>query len=501
MKIIYNICGKISILFYLVFLYQVWQLCQYGGVRSHLPLLLISGLGFLISLIFLLISRRKKPKDVSGSKMKKRVFWIELILILIASIYFGGRIVYSAIPYHGALSWKIDELMREKTIDFDHNNFFEDGAEGILTDLDKALSLPEELYIVNEFEMTFDETGVIQTLYTFIYGRDKKGKTKTYLVDYDAKKADKITVWTDGEANPSYDEDMRFEPMIRILQKADCRQQVEAWSKNQEAKSYKILYYGRRSFSQDEGLKRLPGDVDGDGIDKGIQNFEQLLRGGEVVGFEVSLHIPSAENVIPVRYIMEPEYISQEELNKKQEAGQVDEAKDTESWTMDNSNGSMYFFLNENTGWRLRVADAALGSRYYEMEKTVDGAATWGKINTDPFLGNIGVTEGLIFFDENFGFAGLTGASQSASQLYVTRDGGITFSQVQLPMDTVIELPSHAKEYNFTVADYDYVGMPEKEGNKFTIQVLSEAGENEGIVFESNDGETWVYAGVSVMVP
>ncbi len=45
--------------------------------------------------------------------------------------------------------------------------------------------------------------------------------------------------------------------------------------------------------------------MDGDGADKGIRDFNQLLYGGEVAGFEVSLHIPNADDVIPVRYIMD----------------------------------------------------------------------------------------------------------------------------------------------------------------------------------------------------
>ena len=38
---------------------------------------------------------------------------------------------------------------------------------------------------------------------------------------------------------------------------------------------------------------------------------------------------------------------------------QVEDAKDTESWTVDQSDGTMYFFLDENNGWRLVITDAA----------------------------------------------------------------------------------------------------------------------------------------------
>lgn len=55
--------------------------------------------------------------------------------------------------------------------------------------------------------MTYDETGVIQTIDTFLYGKDENGDEKTYLIAYDKNRDEKITVWTDGEANADYDSD------------------------------------------------------------------------------------------------------------------------------------------------------------------------------------------------------------------------------------------------------------------------------------------------------
>ena len=74
--------------------------------------------------------------------------------------------------------------------------FFEDGIEGILTDLEEKLeNVPENLYVVNGFKMSFNETGKVQTLDTFLYGKNKKGTEKTYLITYDRKKDEKIIVW------------------------------------------------------------------------------------------------------------------------------------------------------------------------------------------------------------------------------------------------------------------------------------------------------------------
>lgn len=366
---------------------------------------------------------------------------------MLGTIYFGGRIIYSAIPYNGHLSWKLDELWKKREVDFVHDNFFEDGIEGILTDLEEKLEMPKNLYVVNGFKMSFNETGKVQTLDTFLYGKNKKGTEKTYLITYDRKINEKIIVWVNGEANADYNADMRFEPMLRILEKADSENQVKMWSSILENETYELVYYGRRSFGVMDGLRYLPGDADGDGVDQGSENFTQLFNGGEIVGFEVSLHMPAVKDITPVRYMMEPEYISQEVLDKEQ----MDEVKDVESWTVDQTDGSMYFFLDDKIGWRLVVADAAAGSRFYQLEKTADGGDTWEMANQNPFGGNLGVTEGLEFFDKNFGFAGLTGASQSHSSLYVTRDGGTTFTELQLPLETVTELPPLAKELNFTI--------------------------------------------------
>ena len=90
----------------------------------------------------------------------------------------------------------------------------------------------------------------------------------------------------------------------------------------------------------------------------------------------------------------------------------------------------MYFFLDEQKGWRLVIADAAAGSRYYKMERSTDGGVTWSALNDDPFIGAMGVTEGMMFFDENVGIIGLTGASGSASSLYLTRVGGVNFEEI-----------------------------------------------------------------------
>lgn len=96
---------------------------------------------------------------------------------------------------------------------------------------------------------------------------------------------------------------------------------------------------------------------------------------------------------------MEPEVIPLETIIDRENEQTIDDAKETESWYVDNSDGSVYYWLSENKeiGWRLVVTDAAAGSRYYELEKSSDGGETWNVINANPFNNNIGVALGIEF--------------------------------------------------------------------------------------------------------
>lgn len=511
-----QIFQTIGLLFYLLTLSQLWSLCWYGGLRRHMPLLVLGFLGTSVSLLICLIRKRKSSEAGSEPVQKRRRIRLDVVAAALASLFFGGGIIYSAVPYHGALSWKIEEWTHKRKIDLTHGNVFESGVEGVRADLDTALRLPEKLYVSDSYEMTFDGSGAIQSLSAFLYGTDEKGDTRTYLVDYDADKSSSMTVWLDGESGVEYDEDKRLEPMLQIFQQTDWNAQAKSWSEQfGEETVYEILYYGKRSFPSREGLRltfssALDSDVAGTGNQEAREQGQerealrerkflaQLDRGGELSGFEVSLHIPQMSSVTPVRYMLDPEYISQETLSKENEKQQAQAAKEAESWTVDRSDGSMYFFLDGQHGWRLSVADAAAGSRFYVLEQTADGGNSWECINQDPFSGKIGVAEGLVFFDENTGVAGLSGASQSYSSLYLTRDGGAVFEQIELPMETVAELPESAAEYGQTIEDYAYLNMPKKEGDIWTITVTAGASEREGLVFQSPDGgKSWTYAGTA----
>lgn len=501
MKTLHKITGKINLVCYLMLLYQIWHLCQYGGVKRHLLLMLPFAWVFLISLILWLVSFQRRSKDVRRSKAGRILFRAEIAVCLVATVYFAGHIIPWAVSSREALAGKLDEALGERNVRLKHDNFFKDGAEGALEDLDEALNLPEDLYISGSCQMTFDETGTIKTIDTLLYGKDEDGNTRTYLVDYDSDRGGNMTVRTNVRTNETFDPDMRLEPMFRILEEAAYESPYEdlvsAWAEQRGNEIYGILYKGRRSFTSYDGLVFLSGDADGDGRAREDGQLSRLLdEGGEITGFEVSLYIPDEGEVTPVRYIMEAEYHNREEVKEEQEQQQTEAARQSDTWTVDSSDGTVYFFFSDTLGWRLTVADAAAGSRFYRLEKTEDGGNSWKTANADPFAGQIGVAEGLIFYDGNLGIAGLTNASESSSRLYRTTDGGTTFTELLLPFSTVTELPEHAADYGLTITDYDYLSMPEQEGETLTVKAIPQAGEQEGILFRSTDnGATWTCAG------
>lgn len=412
----------------------------------------------------------------------------------------------------------------EVKITLKHDNFFDDSVAGILEDLDNEIGLPKKIYLVNHFNVTFYATGEIAAIDTFFYGEDEDGETRTYLVDYNRKKSSKMTVYINNYAETDYEEDMCLTPLFELLGNIKVKEQVDSWAEETKSHTFGISYSGKRAFTSADSLQVINAentDTNGNSI------LSKVEYGGEVTGFAVTFSTGGEENTGEIiTYIINPKYISAAVLAQQNRREQIDEAKngagndttdntgnadpnavagddeeesgDGTPWTENREDGSVYFFLDSNTGYRLLVADAAAGSRFYELEMTKDGGQSWNQKNANPFNGNIGVAEGIEFYNENLGVIGLAGASGDYSTLYLTQDGGKTFSVIELSMDEVTELPDTAAEYGFSISDYDYCKMPQQEDGKLTIKVISAVGENDGIVFESTDnGNTWNYSGIS----
>ena len=412
----------------------------------------------------------------------------------------------------------------EVKVTLKHDNFFDDSVAGILEDLDNEIGLPKKIYLVNHFNVTFYATGEIAAIDTFFYGEDENGETRTYLVDYNRKKSSKMTVYINNYAETDYEEDMCLTPLFELLGNIKVKEQVDSWAEETKSHTFGISYSGKRAFTSADSLQVINAentDTNGNSI------LSKVEYGGEVTGFAVTFSTGGEENTDKIiTYIINPKYTSAAVLAQQNRLEQIEKAKNSSGdvtgdnngnkdngiisgsededgeeatpWTENREDGSVYFFLDSNTGYRILVADAAAGSRFYELECTKDGGQSWNQLNADPFCRNMGVAEGIEFYNENLGVIGLRGASGAYSTLYLTQDGGKTFSMIELPMDEVTELPDTAAQYGLEKSDYDYCEMPQQEDGKFKIKVISEQGETDGVLFESTDnGNTWNYSGIS----
>ena len=172
-----------------------------------------------------------------------------------------------------------------------------------------------------------------------------------------------------------------------------------------------------------------------------------------------------------------------------------------ETWELKEYNGEgnpMYLqFLNANTGYLVEVVDAALGGeRFIEILKTQDGGETWTSVGNGPNE-NGSIRDGAQFkmFDENVGFLVNPVSAGEKATLYKTTDGMKTFSEVQIPAQTLEDTT-----FNLDWQDvYDTPEMPYMNENSELILVVGQGSDgdyNEGTksAYKSNDmGDTWTF--------
>jgi uncharacterized membrane protein len=459
-----------------VFYYYLCELCQFGGVKRRLPVIIVcAGIIFVWFIVCNFLNDYRKnhlsKREVSD---KKKLFYkilciVEIALIAFMTVIAGVKIGHSAVKYNGKLSWKIEDIKHKRNIAFTHNNIYEDGIDGILQDIGKREKLPDELYLSSDFSLDFAPDGTILEFDTYLYGKNKDGETESFLISYDSDKSNKITVILNGVSDDSYDERMSLEPLPEMIKAINLKERV---SGNQP--KYSILYAGVRNWGYNsEGIIY---------IDKQGNIMPVTDLGNEIEGYTVSVYIKGKEEIlIPMRYIATwkdaPE-IEEEETEMDEKEAEI--VSDTE------------FHLTDSKVYRLAVVDAAAGSRFYSLKKSDDGGETWQVINQDPFSGNSGVAAGISFIDENLGFISLSHSGGSYGEMYRTDDGGITFKPAAIP-EVQVKL-TETETYN----PFDSPGVPTQKGNVLQLLVgQGQDGDYNGgcnALYQSEDnGVTWEF--------
>lgn len=290
---------SIFILVYWISFYELYTLCRFGRLKNNIIVLLGCMVFFLTWFIILIIKIVKRPavpqQIVDKYKFYSRckTIWtcIVAIIIVLITCFYGVKIYHSAINYNGKLSWSLSDLKNKRTVKLEHNNIYESGIEGIFTDINKKIHMPEKLYVVNNFNLKFDSNGKITSVDTFLYGKNAKGESESYLVSYNSNKSGNITIYLNGYANAKYNDDKLLEPLFNTIKIIPLKKTVSSWPGEQ----YGILYSGKRSFGYNtDGIVYI--DSKGN-INSAVNSYS------EIIGYTVSVYVPGKENKItPVRY-------------------------------------------------------------------------------------------------------------------------------------------------------------------------------------------------------
>lgn len=396
-----------------------------------------------------------------------------IIIIVFVTLFYSTKIYNNVIKLNGKLAWYIKDLEDKRSIEFEHDNIYKDGIDGIFTDINKKISLPEKLYISTSFSLDFNADGTVTSFDTFIYGKNNKGKLESYLISYNKSKSNKIKIYLNGYAKPDYNEDKRLDPLIKTMKVIPLKKTVASWSQNK----YGISYYGKQSFGYNKtGIVY----IDSNGNTKPTSNVYS-----EIIGYVVSIYVPGKESVYtPVRYIL------QQDLNNIKQAAPLKESNNKN--TLNKTNNVDSFFSSNKVGYRLEVTAAAAGSRSYSLDQTSDGGNTWSTINEDPFSGELGVAAGISFLNKKLGFLCLSHSGGNYGELYRTEDGGLSYSKIDF--EEVKVTLSGTKTYN----PFDLPGMPYKKDGCLNILIGQGAdgdynGGSKALYQSKDEGKTWSY--------
>ena len=130
-------------------------------------------------------------------------------------------------------------------------------------------------------------------------------------------------------------------------------------------------------------------------------------------------------------------------------------------------------FVNSNVGFMLKFEDVAMGIAFGKISKTTDGGNKWNDI----FLG-VGNENKIFkrssqikFINENIGFLTMPSVGGESSDLYITKDGGNSFNELEITENN----------------NYDYYNLPIIEDGVLSIKIT------QGSDGDYNGGDYKVY--------
>lgn len=165
--------NPVTVVIYGIGAYYVCSLAQDGGIAQKIPVILIIFLSLFVWMgwgLYWYIWKVDKNQSLSPRSIKhsKFLFLLSINFFLLITVASGISLYHSGTNSQGRLAYVIQDYLNSSDVTFDHNNVYQDGLNGLFEDLETKYDLPEELYVSNQVELTFNKKGDITTLYSFL---------------------------------------------------------------------------------------------------------------------------------------------------------------------------------------------------------------------------------------------------------------------------------------------------------------------------------------------
>lgn len=155
-------------------------------------------------------------------------------------------------------------------------------------------------------------------------------------------------------------------------------------------------------------------------------------------------------------------------------------------------------FINKTDAKLIVCEDSAMQKVDAKILETTDAGGSWiEKKSGENGFANINLNSKFVFFDLNLGFISSPANGSEEANLYITKDGGDSFSIVELPEQSLI--PINNNVYLNWSKIYDFPGVPKLEDGKLLLTV-SQGSDGDYLggkicaKYSSNDmGESWEF--------
>lgn len=152
--------------------------------------------------------------------------------------------------------------------------------------------------------------------------------------------------------------------------------------------------------------------------------------------------------------------------------------------TFKNLGSSKQVFLTPSMGFQVTNLGGGASNFQYQFSKTTDGGKTWTKSST----GHYSDVEGISFTDEKTGFLlNNSPAYAITPDLFVTHDGGVTWTEQKLPIPSAYKNAYRSSNYPIffsqMVGFIPVYGQPTEQSTtrKFLYMLVTKDGENRGL--------------------